>query len=106
MDVNAQPPQTREELIQHLEQLTGRSLKTREDIRAYVREISARKGHDQPSVKRWLRAKHLTLAALLAFGVLQYYMLDVLLEIVSMQSTTFFVPAKVQVLKSMLLTFA
>ncbi|MGH8689425.1 MAG: hypothetical protein ACREUS_00210 [Burkholderiales bacterium] len=100
--MNAQPPQTREELIQHLEQLTGRSLKTREDIQAYVREVSGRKASELPSVKRWLRAKHFTLAALLAFGVIQYYMLDVLLEIVSMHSTTFFVPASVRVMKSML----
>jgi hypothetical protein len=98
--VNAPPPQTREELIEHLEQLTGRSLKTREDIQAYVREIAARKASNQPSVKRWMRAKQLTLAALLAFGVMQYYMLDVMLEIVSMQSTTFFVPVKMQMMKS------
>jgi hypothetical protein len=92
--------ETREELIQHLESLTGRTLKTREDIAAYVREVSARRAADQPSVRRWLKAKQVTLIALFAFGVVQYYILDVMLEIVSMRSPTFFVPASTRTLKS------
>jgi len=87
-------PESREELIQHLERLTGRALKTREDIQAYVREVAARKATDAPSVRRWLSVKKATLIALLAFGVIQYYMLDVMLEIVSMRTTTYFVPAR------------
>ena len=87
-------PESREELIQHLEKLTGRSLNTREDIQAYVRELAARKATDEPSVRRWLTVKKATLIALLAFGVIQYYMLDVMLEIVSMRTTTYFVPAR------------
>lgn len=94
------PPESREELIQHLEKLTGRTLKTREDIAAYVQEVSARKAADQPSVQRWVRAKKMTLIALLAFGVIQYYILDVMLEIVSMPSSTFFVPASTHTFKS------
>jgi hypothetical protein len=92
--VREREPESREELIQHLEKLTGRSLKTREDIQAYVREMATRKASDEPSVRRWLTVKKATLIALLAFGVIQYYMLDVLLEIVSIPSTTYFVPAR------------
>jgi hypothetical protein len=92
--VSEREPENREELIQHLEKLTGRSLKTREDIQAYVREVGARKATDQPSVRRWLTVKKATLIALLAFGVIQYYMLDVMLEIVSIPKTTYFVPAR------------
>ena len=73
-------PETREELLQHLEKLTiGAPL---------------------------LKAKKITLVALLAFGVIQYYILDVLLEIVSMRTTTFFVPVSAPVLKSMIITLA
>ena len=55
-------PETREELVQHLEKLTGRTLKTREDIAAYVREVRcAQRASDQPSVQRWLKAKKVTL---------------------------------------------
>ena len=97
----SEPPETREELVQHLEKLTGRTLRTREDIQAYVREVSARKATDQPSVRRWLNAKRITLIALLALGVLQYYIVDVLLQIASMSNTTYFVPASTPKLKSM-----
>jgi hypothetical protein len=97
-------PDNRDELVQHLEKLTGRTFRTREDIHAYVREVSARKAEDEPSVRRWLKLKKVTLVALLAFGVMQYYMLDVMLEIVSMRSITFFVPARTPVLKSSLET--
>ena len=95
-------PETREELVQHLEKLTGRTLRTRADIQAYVREVSERKATDLPSVRRWLNAKRITLVALLSFGVVQYYILDVLLEIASMRTTTFFVPAGTRMLKSMI----
>lgn len=99
-------PESREDLVQHLEKLTGRTLRTRADIQAYVREVAERKSSEQSSVRRWLKAKKVTLAALLAFGVVQYYALDVMLEIVSIRSTTFFVPASTKVLKSMLPTQA
>jgi len=95
-----EPPETREELVQHLEKLTGRTLRTREDIQAYVREVSARKATDQPSVRRWLNAKKITLIALLALSVLQYYILDVLLQIASIRTPTYFVPASTPKLKS------
>ena len=93
-------PETREELVQHLERITGRTLKTREDIAAYVREATARSAGDQPSVRRWLKAKKVTLVALFAFSVVQYYILDVMLEIASMRTTTFFVPVNTQTVKS------
>jgi hypothetical protein len=95
-------PQTREDLLQQLEKLTGRSFRTREDIQAYVREVSARKVADAPSVRRWLQMKRVTLFVLLSFGIMQYYILDVMLEIVSMPATTYFVPARAPLLKSML----
>ena len=93
-------PETREELVQHLEKLTGRTLRTRDEIQAYVREVAARTATDQPSVRRWLKVKKLTLLVLLAFSVMQYYVLDVMLEIVSLPSTTFFVPARANLMKS------
>jgi hypothetical protein len=98
--VREKEPETREELVQHLERLTGRTLRTREDIQSYVREVAERRAADQPAVRRWIKAKKVTLVALLAFGVMQYYILDVLLEIMSMRSTTFFVPAAAPTMKS------
>jgi hypothetical protein len=94
--VHEKGPETRDELIQHLEKLTGRTLKTREDVQAYFRETAERR----PSMTRWLKAKKLTLVVLLAFSAIQYYVLDVMLEIASMRSTTFFVPASARLIKS------
>jgi hypothetical protein len=94
--VDEKEPETREELIQQLEKLTGRTLKTREDVQAYFRETAERK----PSTTGWLKAKKLMLFALLAFSAIQYYVLDVMLEIASMRSTTFFVPVSTRLLKS------
>jgi hypothetical protein len=51
-------------------------------------------------VRRWLKVKKLTLLVLLAFSVMQYYVLDVMLEIVSLPSTTFFVPVRSTLMKS------
>ena len=93
-------PETREELVQHLERLTGRTLRTRADIEAYVQEAAARKAADEPSVRRWLKVKKATLIALLAFGVIQYYVLDVMLEIASLPANTYFVPVKTPLVKS------
>ena len=93
-------PESREELVQHLEHLTGRPLRTRKDIQAYVREVAARKAGERPGVRRWLRAKKATLIALLAFGVIQYYVLDVMLQITSMRTNTFFVPTSARLIKS------
>jgi hypothetical protein len=42
------------------------------------------KGSSLPSVKRWQKAKRGILLLLLAFAVLQYYFMDVFIEMVSM----------------------
>jgi len=83
---------SREELVQYLEQLSGRSIRTREDIKAYVDEMSARRAADQPSVRWWQKAKTITLVALAAFAFIQYYMLDVMVQIMALRENTFFVP--------------
>ena len=93
-------PESREELLQHLEKLAGRTLKTRADIAAYAREVRLRSAADEPSVRRWLKAKKITLATLFAFSVIQYYLLDVMLEIASIPATTYFVPVAAQTQKS------
>ena len=93
-------PESREELLEYLEKLTGRTLKTRADIAAYVREVAARSAADTPSVQRWTKVKKITLIALFAFALIQYYILEVMLEIATMRTTTYFVPARAQIQKS------
>ena len=84
--------ESREQLIQYLEQVSGRSIRTREDIKAYVEEMSARKAADDPSVRWWQKAKTVMLAVLTVSSLMQYYLMDVLVQVVSLRETTFFVP--------------
>ncbi|HYR35919.1 MAG TPA: hypothetical protein VEQ87_16630 [Burkholderiales bacterium] len=85
-------PASREELIRYLEQASGRSLRTREDVKAYVEEMAARKAADQPAVRWWQRVKTITLIALAAFAFVQYYAMDVMTQIMALRENTFFVP--------------
>jgi hypothetical protein len=96
-------PESQEELLRYLEQVSGRRIRTRDDIKAYVEEMAARKAADQPSVRWWRKAKTITLIGLTAFAFIQYYMMDVMLQIMSLRETTFFVPvsAPAPVVKSM-----
>jgi len=98
------PPASREELIQYLEQASGRSIRTRDDIKAYVEEMAARKAADEPSVIWWRRAKTATLIGLTVFAFVQYYMIDVMVQIMALRETTFFVPVSMPMVKSMLET--
>ena len=85
-------PENRDELVQHLEKLTGRTLRTREDIQAYVKEVTA------PQGRGWTFGAALAQAEESDAGRAA----RVMLEIVSMRSITFFVPARMPVLKSSL----
>ena len=83
---------SRDELIRHLEQASGRSLRTREDIKAYVEEMAVRKAADQPSVRWWQKVKTVTLIALASFAFVQYYAMDVMTQIMALRENTYFVP--------------
>jgi hypothetical protein len=91
MGKKKKPLASREELIQYLEQVSGRSIRTRDDIKAYVEEMAARKAADEPSVIWWRRAKTATLIGLTV-------------QIMALRETTFFVPVSVPMVKSMLQT--
>lgn len=100
----SQESESREELIRRLEKQSGRAIRTREDVREYVKEVSARKASDDPSVQRWKMAKRVTLLVTLSAAFLQYYFMDVGLQIMSLRELTYFFPVSAGVLKSMLRT--
>jgi uncharacterized protein (DUF2236 family) len=81
-------PASREELIRYLEQVCGRRIRTRDDIKAYVEEMAARKATDQPSVRFWQKVKTITLIALAAFAFVQYYAIDVMNQILALRENT------------------
>lgn len=79
------------ELVAHLEQLSGRRIKSRQDIAEYVDELT-RKATLRRSKSQHL--KNFLLAALFVVATAQYYFLDVQLEILAQPTLTVFVPAR------------
>ena len=83
--------QSNDELVAHLEQLTGRRIKSRQDISDYVSELSSKAKQKQSKSQH---LKNLLLAALLAVSAAQYYFLDVQLQILSQPTLAVFVPVR------------
>ena len=91
----------REELLRHLEELTGRSFHSRDDVRRYVDEMRqqefellARKG------QMWRTVKQSALLALFVVAFLQYYLVDTLVQISTLQQVQVFVPVRAVFTKS------
>jgi hypothetical protein len=81
-----------EELHAHLESLAGRKLRTREDVSEYVKALSRR--GEKGAGPRGGRSKNLFLGVLLIVAILQYYFIDVQLQILKQPSLMVFVPVK------------
>ena len=95
---------SREELLRTLEQASGRRIRTREDIKTYVDELAARKAVDLPSVRRWQKVKTVTLIALAAFAFVQYYVMDVMTQIMALRENTYFVPVSAPLVRGIFVT--
>jgi hypothetical protein len=86
-------PESREELLAHLEQLTGQMFHTHEDVRKFVVAIEAEKARKQArAASGWRALKSTTLFVLLILAFVQYYLADSLLQMASLRELTFFVP--------------
>jgi hypothetical protein len=88
---SADSPLSDRALRAHLERVTGRQIRSREDISLYVNELSAR-GQEQRAKSH--RIKSALLATLLTIAAAQYYYIDVQLQILSQPALTVFVPMK------------
>jgi hypothetical protein len=75
----------------HLEEIAGRKIETREDISDYIAELS-REARAKRSRDQYL--KNGLLGILLVVAALQYYFIDVQLDILSQPALTVFVPIK------------
>ena len=67
------PNESRETLLRYLEELSGRRLASRSDVRALLQEKQTLRPEQLTSVRRWRNAKRATIGALLGFAVLQYH---------------------------------
>jgi hypothetical protein len=77
--------------ITHLDLILDRSLRTRGCIDTLASHLAARKETTRRSIERWVLAKRALLAALFALSFMQYYMLGVRLEIMSLRPIAFVV---------------
>ena len=91
MAPKASGSESTEELLAHLARVSGRTIRTREDIDDYVawlsRNAKARRTKSQ-------HLKNILLAALLLATAAQYYFIDVQLQILAQPTLTVFVPVK------------
>lgn len=84
-------PELALQIIKNLIRLArGSNVRTLEDVRSrgelqqYIEQLKTTKGKELPSVKRWMVAKRWVLLLLLVFAILQYYFMDVFIEMISM----------------------
>jgi hypothetical protein len=86
-------PESREELLSHLEHLTGQTFRTHDDVRNFVAALDVEKTGEQERKKStWSVIKSTTLLVLLIFAFVQFYLADALLQMMSLREMTFFVP--------------
>ena len=96
-------PESREEILKHLEDLTGRSFRTREDVRNYVAASLAQGKEKQTRLARgWRAVKQSALLLLVVLAFVQYYLMDTLLQITSVHGLTVFVPVTARDVRSAL----
>ena len=88
-------PDAAEQVILNLIRVTrGMNERTREGstlgerLRQYIKWLEEVKAPDLPSVKRWLAAKRWVLLGLLVLAIVQFYFMDVYLQIMSMPNVT------------------
>ena len=85
-------PESSESLIQYLEQASGRRLRTREEIRQFLLETSAKKPEAEKTTALWHTLKQGMWLALLVAAYLQFYLLDIMVEINSISEIRVNVP--------------
>lgn len=89
-------PEVALQVIRNLIRLTrGHNVRTLQDVRSradlqrYIEQLRMAKADELPSVRRWFAAKRWILFALLVFAIAQFYFLDVLLEMMSIDTGNF-----------------
>lgn len=77
-----------------LEELAGRSLNSRTELLAFLREVAGSRPYEHRAAGRRRAARELLLVGLLALSCLHYYYWDVQLQIASLNTVKVFLPAQ------------
>lgn len=77
-----------------LEELAGRSLNSRAELLAFLREVAGNRPYEYRAAARRRTARELLLVGLLALSCLHYYYWDVQLQIASLNSVKVFFPTQ------------
>jgi hypothetical protein len=85
--------QSSEQLLAYLEQITRRRLRSREDIRRFAAEAPEMESQAWRRRVRWSIFRQTAVLSVFALAFLQFYFLDVNLQIQSLHSVTVFVPS-------------
>ena len=83
-----------EDLVAYFERVTGKRIRTREDLERYLecaKEVRPQWLHVNRAPHGSALLRQIVLAALFVIAVVEYVSMDVLVEIASMPSTTYFV---------------
>ena len=86
------PQSPRAGFIQELERSSGRSIKSRADVSAYLAEVRAVANQPAKLSPAWVSLKRGVLSLGFVLALLQYYMLDVYIQIASLPSITLLAP--------------
>jgi hypothetical protein len=92
--VPAVPAESGEGVLQYLEQKTGRKLRSRLAVDAYLQDLEAQESAAHRRGMRRGIVRGAILLALVAAAYLQYYYWDVKLEIASLPGVEVFVPVE------------
>ena|SRR6185503_16968057 len=82
-----------EKLLEHLESRAGRKLRSRDEIDAFIGHIEREREEIRRAAERRRIGRELTLVALLAAAVAQYYFVDIAVQISRLHSNYYFVAA-------------
>ena len=84
---------SREEILSHLENLTGWIFRSREDVQKYMEQLATeRKAIQARSVRAWRQVEQTALLLFMVLAFVQYYLVDVMHELMYLSSLTIFVP--------------
>ena len=84
-----------EDLLRYFEQVSDKSVRTPEDLEKYlacVQEVRPQWLHVNRVARGWPLVQQIVLVLLFGFALVQYLVMDVLVEIVSLREVIYFVP--------------